>query len=177
MLSWFKNKFERRPPRFRRFAHHPHCDFHEHHLIWLANHPLCLGCVGMFSGVVLALPFVYALDWSAYEPMQIFLLSALFVAPTAPQPWLQRKAYKLFARTCLGFGSTIYLLPLSSYHPIVSEKPSIQIGLIGIFFVVLWALGYVRNRFKDDPCRSCELGTYPTCSWNRPNLVNFNRSK
>jgi len=88
---------------FRFLAHHPDCGRHDHHLVRPFGVPLCLGCVGMYSGIVLggAALLLFRPEWGAWST---YALALAVFAPTFGQPFIQVRAYKLPARVLLGLG-------------------------------------------------------------------------
>ena len=93
-----------------RFAHHPHCDRHIHHLIWVKGRPLCLGCTSMAIGVPIGLAVAALVPWANITLPLWIIGHAFFVAPTAVQPLIQKKSFKTTARVLLGAASASYFL-------------------------------------------------------------------
>lgn len=67
------------------------------------GYPICLGCAGVGTGVVLGLGL-----WAALRPdlgaAAAFAGALTCFLPTFGQPFLQRRAYKFPSRVLLGFG-------------------------------------------------------------------------
>jgi len=159
---------------FLRGAHHPHCERHHNHLLWVFGHPLCLGCTCMYSGIIFGLPLTLILPWSSATVEMWFTLHLVLLLPTFIQPKFQKKSFKITARFLLGLSSASYLL---SGLFLISPPFSIWVFRISIliFFVLLHRfLKYIRNRHTYDPCSDCPLGAFPTCDWNLPRLLNEN---
>lgn len=157
-----------------RFAHHPHCDRHLHHLIWLRGRPLCLGCTSMAIGIPLGLAVAASIPWAAVSLPAWVAGHVLLVAPTALQPLIQKKAFKMAARVALGAASASYLLSglvLQSYFSNVWLWRASVLLAFASGFVVLYAW---RQRRINNPCDGCPLGTFPTCDWNMPRLLAAN---
>lgn len=155
----------------RRFAHHPHCDRHNHHLIWVLGHPLCLGCTCMYLGIVVGIPITFAINWETVSlGGWIFIWLSLLV-PTVAQPFIQIKFYKIAARFLLGVTISLYFISgMLLIHSPFSEwlfRPLI----IGNFTSIYRILKLVRSRFTKSPCDDCPLGYFPTCEWNLPRLL------
>jgi hypothetical protein len=96
--------------RLRRGAHHPDCYRYDHHLVRIGGTALCLGCVSLWTGVVLG-----AVTWLAGPLVATVPRVAVGVAltlPTIAQPFVQKKPFKVAARTALGFGSAWYVLAI-----------------------------------------------------------------
>lgn len=153
------------------FAHHPHCERHGHHLIWILNHPLCLGCVCMYGGIASSLLIQWFLPWMALSYWQWGGVFAVLLAPTALQPWIQRKAFKVVSRFMLGVCIGLFGIGLIRIdYPVPSWAWRLGVAFIA---VALWrGLLLLRQSRSNDPCSSCELGVYPTCDWNLPRLLN-----
>jgi hypothetical protein len=159
---------------FRRFAHHPHCDRHIHHLIWIKGHPLCLGCTSMAVGVPLGLAVAAVIPWSSISLPLWIIGHALFVAPTAVQPLIQKKSFKIAARVSLGAVSASYFLSglaLQSYFSNTWLWRACVLLAFSTGFLVLYKW---RQKRINDPCETCPLGNFPTCDWNMPRLLEQN---
>ena len=91
-------------------AHHPHCPRHEHHLLWIAGRPLCLGCTSMAGGASIGLLAVAFLPLARMTPFVWLAAHVLMIGPTAMQPFVQRKRFKVFARAMLGAGTVTWLV-------------------------------------------------------------------
>lgn len=156
-----------------RGAHHPHCERHAHHLIWLRGRPLCLGCFCLGIGVAIGTVTSPILPWER-SPLALWIAIHLaLIAPTALQPYIQRKGYKVVARTLLGAGTISYAISGMLW---ISPPPPIPQWLLHITVPLALLIGYkllTYQRLKrfDDPCINCPLGIYPTCSWNLPMLL------
>lgn len=93
------------------------------------------------------------------------------IAPTAAQPWVQWKPYKVFARFLLGVGSATWLVG-ALIPGRTSLEPLVQLLASGLVFVAVGkTLLSVRERKAKSPCTTCPLGAFPTCSWNLPRLA------
>jgi uncharacterized membrane protein len=159
---------------FLRGAHHPHCERHHNHLLWVWGHPLCLGCTCMYSGIIIGLPLTLTVEWSFVAVEVWFFSHLLLLLPTLIQPRIQKKLYKIVARFMLGLGVSSYIL---SGLLLISPPFSVWAFRISIliFFVFLHRLlKYIRNRYTYNPCSDCPLGTFPTCDWNLPRLLSEN---
>jgi hypothetical protein len=149
-------------------AHHPHCDRHRHHLIWVGRRPLCLGCTCMAVGLPLGVALGLALGLATPSFEQVLALGVLLV-PTAVQPFFQRKAFKVFARTCAGIFSGVYGVVLGGLA--LRSEWWLLVGSGAAYLLAARALLWLRARFPDNPCARCPLGAFPTCSWNLDRLL------
>lgn len=159
--------------RYRWGAHHPHCERHAHHLIWLGGHPLCLGCLCVVLGAAAGGVLSPQLPWERCSLPLWAMLHLLMLAPTMIQPYVKVKAYKVVARVMLGASMVSYAM--SGMLWIVPPAPIPQ-WLLHLAVPMMLVVGYKllsHQRIKrlDDPCSSCPLGVYPTCSWNLPSLL------
>jgi hypothetical protein len=157
-----------------RWAHHPHCSRHDHHLVRPFGRPLCLGCTCVALGAPLGVAAACAIDWHAW-PMALWIaLHLMLLAPTALQPLVQAKGYKILARTLLGFVSGSYLVSglfcVDYFTPVWLFKGAVVFA----FFAMLKLLLAWRNHRTSDPCSNCPLGVFPTCEWNLPRLLAAN---
>ena len=154
-----------------RFAHHPHCDRHIHHLIWVKGRPLCLGCTSMAIGVPIGLAAAAVIPWAGVSLPLWIMGHAMFVAPTALQPLIQKKSFKIAARVLLGATSASYFLSglvLQSYFANVWLWRACVLLAFSIGFLILYKW---RQKRIDNPCETCPLGIFPTCDWNMPRLL------
>jgi len=152
-------------------AHHPHCDRHSHHLVWLRGRPLCLGCCAMISGIAIGLATVawaasLGLSWLGWG-----LLFAVLLVPTGLQPWLQNKLYKFVSRSLLGLCIAWCSLGVLWFIDFPQPVLLVRGGVLVLAVVLYQGLHFLRNRRPDNPCTDCPLGTYPTCDWNLPRLM------
>lgn len=161
---------------FLKWAHHPHCDRHHNHLIWFLGHPYCLGCICMYSGMIVGLPLAFVVEWSIV-PFVIWLaFHHILLIPTMIQPWFQKKWFKISSRLVLGINITSFLLTGCLY---VSPSFSVwifRLGIVMYFILMRRLLRVIRNRNTYDPCSDCPLGTFPSCEWNLPRLLHANQN-
>ncbi len=148
-------------------AHHPTCARHDHHLLRPFGIPLCLGCVCLYGGFLVAgAGTVWWLPFRA-EPsaLVVFACGVTAALPTFAQPFIQKKAFKILARTLLGGG-----LALGVNATLASlVGPGGVLGAVAFLVtaVVLAALALLlRRRRSDDPCRGCPWGAFPLCAHN-----------
>ena len=156
---------------FLRGAHHPACPRHENHLLRIGSHPVCLGCTFMYGGMVLGVIVgVYITILTNFTLLQIVLGILLAFLPTAVQPWLQNKLFKMFARTCLGMSVSVLTLILVSGHSLPNPLWFWRLGLIIAFVFMYRFLFWLRQVKPNDPCANCTEGVYPVCEWNLKNV-------
>lgn len=161
-----------------RWAHHPHCERHDHHLVRPFGRPLCLGCtcvaLGAPLGIGAACAIEWQIGWQSWSMAQWVVFHLLLLVPTALQPLLQAKRFKMIARTLLGFASGSYLVSglfcASYFAPVWLFKAAVVFA----FGAMLKLLLAWRNRRTADPCSNCALGMFPTCEWNLPRLLAAN---
>ena len=155
-------------------AHHPHCERHRHHLLWVGSRPLCLGCTCLYSGAVVGFGLGLLSRRTPLSFVPWLALHLVLTGPTAIQPFFQRKWFKIGSRAALGIASGSYFITgLVSVVPPVS-RPVFFASLPLVFLLVFWALTRLRRRFAHNPCVSCPLGAFPTCDWNLPRLLAAN---
>ncbi|VXB57767.1 conserved membrane hypothetical protein [Burkholderia sp. 8Y] len=157
-----------------RWAHHPHCKRHDHHLVRPFGRPLCLGCTCVALGAPLGIAAACAISWQSWPMAQWVVFHLLLILPTALQPLWQAKRFKIFARTLLGFASGSYLVSglfcVRYFTPVWLFKAAVLFA----FGAMLKLLLAWRNRRTADPCSNCPLGIFPTCEWNLPRLLAAN---
>ena len=156
--------------QFRWGAHHPHCDRHSHHLLWIKEHPLCLGCTSLYMGVAIG-----ALLFVIFGPMRLSLstwvvLHLLLLAPTALQPYFQKKNFKIVSRALLGLCSVSYFVSGWLVQSPIEKWLFLTLQLLA-FAIGFFALSKWRERKMDNPCLNCPKGHFPVCEWNLPILL------
>ena len=154
---------------FIRGAHHPHCDRHHNHLIWIRGRPLCLGCTCMYAGIILGIPLVFLVDWTGMSFRNWITLHALLLIPTAFQPRIQLKACKIVSRFFLGIAVPLYLI-----SGLFLLTPPIHLWLFRGFVIVMFLAVYrilKWLRYTRRPCDNCPLGYFPICEWNLTRLI------
>jgi hypothetical protein len=98
-------------------------------------------------------------------------LNAVLVGPTALQPWIQIKPFKIVARFLLGAATAGWTLGCFTANR--TGLPQAVEGALGVVTFVLLArlLWWLRETRTVSPCTTCSLGSYPTCTWNLPRLL------
>ena len=177
MTEWGLSQVLTKLSKFEKGAHHPHCEYHHHHIVRPFGRPLCLGCFCMWSGVTLGLASLlintYTVEFSAFSLMIIGFTMAPF---PFIQIYFQQRWFKLLARTALGYGSaillgaTLVLLPLNSFGWIT--RFSVVIGYIVASRLAL----KIRNDNMDDPCDGCKEGAFPLCTWKMSDISDILRT-
>lgn len=159
---------------FLPFAHHPHCDRHRHHLIWLAGTPICLGCTGLYGGLPLGAIAAWLWDWRDTSLIVWIVVHWLMLVPTALQPFIQKKPFKIFSRVLLGVACGSYFVSglfRVSYFGNEWLWRSATLLAFGCVFALLYLW---RIKHSNDPCINCPSGRFPTCDWNMPRLLAAN---
>lgn len=157
---------------FLRFAHHPHCDRHNHHLIWIMGHPFCLGCTCMYSGMILGILISFIIEWQFFSLLQWIILHIALIIPTILQVKIQVKSFKIASRTLLGIATSSYFMSGIFFLPILIDRYIFVIVITVIFAMSYRTIKSFRNRFTKSPCDDCPLGRFPICEWNLPHIMN-----
>jgi hypothetical protein len=157
-----------------RWAHHPHCSRHDHHLVRPFGRPLCLGCTCVAIGVPLGIGAACAIDWHTWPMAQWIVFHLLLLVPTTMQPLVQKKPFKIVSRTLLGAVSGSYLVSGLFYVVYFNPAWLFKASVLFAFFAMSKLLLSWRNRRTADPCSNCPLGVFPTCEWNLPRLLAAN---
>jgi hypothetical protein len=152
-------------------AHHPHCDRYSHHLIWIGRRPICLGCMSAAIGALLGLLAAFSITWANVSVGAWALGHLLALSPTAVQPWVQRKYFKMWSRALLGATVVSYSVTGALLIRVPVNRPLWLLLMALMFWAVYAALCRLRDSQTDDPCEACPLGRYPTCDWNLPRLL------
>jgi hypothetical protein len=157
--------------RFSFGAHHPHCNFHHHHIVRPFGKPLCLGCFCMWTGVGLGLVALMLNMKYFHIPPYLMMVVGLLNAPFPfVQIKIQNRLYKIVARMALGFGSTLLLATAVIMLPLDSEGVILRILVVGAYILLARIALRLRNENKDDPCYGCPEGAFPLCSWKHPEI-------
>jgi|GEM_PF-3521707 hypothetical protein len=95
----------------------------------------------------------------------------------SPFPFLQIKFqqrwFKILARTALGIGGTLVLVPTIILIPLSISGLISRILIIGVFAMLAQIALNKRSQNKDDPCDDCPEGAFPLCGWNLPDLTSI----
>lgn len=151
-------------------AHHPHCERHRHHLIWIKGHPFCLGCLSLFTGMVIGTFVVYStLPIELSLPTWV-ITHLLLLVPTAIQPYFQFRVFKIFSRSLLGVCIASYFITGFYVRSPIDLWPFL-LAQTALFTIVYFLLSRWRLRKIDNPCSKCPQGRYPVCEWNLPRLL------
>ena len=147
-------------------AHHPHCGRHDAHLLWIGGRPVCLGCTCFTAGAVVGALLAIQADWAGVTLPAWVAGHLLLLVPTALQPWIQWKPFKVAGRSLLGLTAATYLLSGLWFY-----SPDAHVGALRLltpvaFAAGIWLLRSLRELKPSDPCRDCPLGVFPHCSWN-----------
>lgn len=161
--------------RLGRLAHHPDCARYAHHLLRIRGRALCLGCACMSMGGVAGLA-VTPLLLASLPPLAVLAVSVALVAPTALQPFVQRKPYKVMARTLLGAGTALYACTVLWALPWSVGGLLARMAAGGVFLVTYRAMLALRERRLDNPCATCPYGQKPFCGHYLPAFEKLARS-
>ncbi len=158
--------------KHRPLAHHPHCGRYDQHLLRPLGIPLCLGCVCMYSGLLLTLVAVlYSWPPTSFSTALIFCgVGGLALVPTFLQPFVQRRWFKIPSRLALGAGLGL-LVGALLVAPLDWQGWVFRALVVGITAGLARLAMTLRDRQRDDPCQGCPWGTYPLCAHNLEHLV------
>lgn len=152
-------------------AHHPHCDRYHNHLLWIAGHPFCLGCVCMYTGIIVGLPLTFMIEWSEVSFVNWILFNCLLLIPTILQTRIQIKSYKIVSRLLLGISISMYFISGLFFIELPIDPLLFRCLIISAFIIVYRLLKKIRSLYSRLPCDDCPLGYFPTCEWNLPRLL------
>jgi hypothetical protein len=156
---------------YRWGAHHPDCSYHDHHIIRIMNHPFCLGCVSMYSGIGIGILLLWILNVQDVS-WPLMLLIGLGLAPLPYlQMHFQKKWFKILARSGLGVGSSLFIGGPLFFAPINLQGILIRIAVIGIYVVLSRHALSRRQQKMDRPCDTCTEGVFPLCGWNKDKIL------
>lgn len=128
----------------------------------------------MWSGVIIG---VIAVFLNAYfgilEYTGMMLLGVLMTPFPFIQVYVQRRSFKLVARTALGFGSAALLGSAYLFLPLNPYGLGARIGIL-MCYVGLFRIGLsFRSQRMNDPCNGCDKGAFPLCTWKAPEIQNI----
>ena len=145
-------------------AHHPLCYFYRNDIIRLPffrNYPLCLGCFGVYSGILLMLLVLFLGFFHPNWNLAV-ILSLLFLVPTCIRFILiipkKMKMLRLLTRLLLGFAIGIGLYSLTIVPNILLLVLQL---LLGIVIYILLAIQRTRNPYPE--CLPCIYNPSKAC--------------
>lgn len=122
-------------------------------------------------GVPFGVAYACFIDWTGISFFAWVVMHAVALIPTAAQPYIQRKGYKIMARMLLGATSTSYLLSGIMFRSYFENVLLWKSSVILAFALSCKALFTWRQARINDPCDGCPQGRFPTCDWNMPRLL------
>lgn len=135
------------------------------------KHPFCLGCVSMYSGIVVGLFLLWILH-SLDISWEVILLIGLGLSPLPYlQMHFQKKWFKTLARGGLGIGTALFIGAPLFFAPISTQGILTRIAIIGIYVVLSRHALARRQRTMNRPCDTCTEGVFPLCSWNKDKIL------
>ena len=161
---------------YRWGAHHPDCSFHDHHVIRIMNHPFCLGCVSMYSGIVLGVLILFIMYSLNFNWLTIWLIGLGFI----PLPYLQMhyqiKWFKIFARVGLGIGSVLFIGGPLFFTAVDTKGNTIRVLVIAVYIILVRHALSRRQKTMNRPCDTCTEGVFPICSWNKDLIIEASKN-
>lgn len=156
---------------YRWGAHHPDCSFHDHHIIRIMNHPFCLGCVSMYSGIVAGTLMLFALDFYGIS-WEVTMFAGFCLSPLPYiQMHYQKKWFKTLARTGLGIGSAFFIGAPVLFSPFDVTGLILRSFILAIYVLLARHALSKRQQKIDRPCDTCTEGVFPLCSWNKDKIL------
>jgi len=147
-------------------AHHPSCEYYDHHTITVYGADLCLGCFVVYPVGALALATLTVVRMAvpaafAVETYVFYGVGAGLVAPKVLSTLAagrHRRWVRIATKASLACGIAVVALPLL-FRP-ADRLPTA--GLVAGFLVAY--VGY-KGRTALDDCEGCpEAATFPNCS-------------
>lgn len=143
------------------FAHHPNCDLYNNHVFQLSDWRFCIGCTGLYSGLIFA--FILEMFHVNNFPSNIFRfgIGILFFLPAVVQLYYKSKIkiIKLLMRFSLGI-SSFYLATFALYEKVMILK----IIYILIFILSVYIYSKLQAKKQLIECIDCKYGEeYSTC--------------
>jgi hypothetical protein len=100
---------------------------------------------------------------ASLSTLAVLVVSAALVAPTALQPFVQQKPYKVMARMLLGAGTALYAYTVLWTLPWTAMGLLVRLAAGGVFLATYRAMLALRERHLDNPCATCPYGQKPFC--------------
>lgn len=123
----------------------------------------------MAVGGALSVPSALVLP--SLSPLPWIALHLALLIPTALQPFLQLKPFKVAARALLGLTAGSFWLTGLSVLRSWAPAPLVVVVMFFAFTAGYLCLARLRQRWARDPCEGCPQRRYPTCDWNLPRLL------
>lgn len=120
----------------------------------------------MAVGGALSVPSALVLP--SLSPLPWIALHLALLIPTALQPFLQLKPFKVAARALLGLTAGSFWLTGLSVLRSWAPAPLVVVVMFFAFTAGYLCLARLRQRWTRDPCEGCPQRRYPTCDWNLP---------
>lgn len=128
----------------------------------------------MWSGVAIGLMAIFLNAYFAVLDYISVMLLGIMMAPFPfIQVYVQRRSFKLVARTALGFGSAALLGSAFFFLPLNPYGLGGRVGTL-MCYVGLVRIGLnFRSQRMNDPCNGCDEGAFPLCTWKAPEIQNI----
>jgi hypothetical protein len=135
------------------------------------NHPFCLGCVSMYSGVVIGTLMLFALEMYDVR-WEVIMIAGLCLSPLPyMQMHYQKKWFKTLARTGLGIGSAFFIGAPLLFAPFNVTGLILRSFILTIYVLLARHALSKRQQNIDRPCDTCTEGVFPLCSWNKDKIL------
>ena len=141
-------------------AHHPICWQYRNHVIRIYNIPVCLGCFGVYSGIITGIGLLWIGMFLGQTWIRLVTLAILLYTPTIlrivefPFFTTSKKWIRFLFRYCLGLGIAIGLLS-------IYIASSIQIQVIQVLFgIILYIALNLQRVFNKDQWKECDCCSY-----------------
>ncbi|MFX0086435.1 MAG: hypothetical protein ACFFAU_12265 [Candidatus Hodarchaeota archaeon] len=161
-------------------AHHPLCQYYRNHLIRLNNLALCLGCVGLYSGLGIGILVLVLINTENYDWELLIFLALMLYMPTIlrllnfPLFNSSRRIFKLLYRFLLGLGVAVGFLS-------ILKVPNFFLGFfqfaLGVFLYFSIAIKRVLSKDVWKECESCVFSPSPDCPGFSPFKLHKNKLK
>lgn len=149
-------------------AHHPTCEYYDHHTVEVYDQKLCMGCfivypVGFISLVTLLVTWLiwpstllFSLDTSQLQLIGGTLAVPLLAGKLAPRARSQR--FRIVAKGLLAVGLAVLIFP-------ALVRPSDRLVTLTLVFAFLVPYVLYKGFTARDDCEGCpEADDFPNCS-------------
>ena len=140
------------------------------------NHPFCLGCVSMYSGIVIGALVFFALNAQDIRWESIMLIGVGLMPFPYLQMHFQKKWFKILARFGLGIGSACFIGAPLFLADFDVRGVLIRITIISIYVLLARHALSRRQRKMNRPCDTCTEGVFPLCSWNKDKILSASKN-
>lgn len=149
-------------------AHHPTCEFYDHHTFELYGHKLCMGCFIVYpvSFVSLSTLVILRFLWPQFDLFEwhthaFYIIGFALIGPMTVSkalPFSRSSRVRITGKVLLAVGLALVAFPFV-------YRPGFRLLTAGLFVGVLLPYIVHKGLTARDDCRGCpEADEFPDCS-------------